>query len=112
MSTADDSKVWLITGCSSVRVLSGAHRRVSIAPRSSVVLLRMGQRILVVGDGNGTMNTLAVIDDPEEIADAVMFLVSDQASFITGSNLMVDGGYGALGPEALGQAKQKHPPRQ
>ncbi len=50
--------------------------------------------------------------DPEEIADAVMFLVSDQASFITGSNLVVDGGYGALGPEALGQAKQKHPPRQ
>ncbi len=50
--------------------------------------------------------------DPEEIADAVMFLVSDQASFITGSNLAVDGGYGALGPEALGQAKQKHPPRQ
>ncbi len=50
--------------------------------------------------------------DPEEIADAVMFLVSDQASFITGSNLVVDGGYGAIGPEALGQAKQKHPPRQ
>ncbi len=50
--------------------------------------------------------------DPEEIADAVMFLVSDQASFITGSNLVVDGGYGALGPEALGQAKQKHQPRQ
>ncbi len=50
--------------------------------------------------------------DPEEIADAVMFLVSDQASFITGSNLVVDGGYLALGPEALGQAKQKHPPRQ
>lgn len=50
--------------------------------------------------------------DPQEIADAVMFLVSDQASFITGSNLAVDGGYGALGPEALGQAKQKHPATQ
>ena len=50
--------------------------------------------------------------DPEEVADAVMFLVSDQASFITGTNLAVDGGYGALGPEALGQAKQKHPPTQ
>lgn len=48
--------------------------------------------------------------DPEEVADAVMFLVSDQASFITGSNLVVDGGYRALGPEALGQANEKHPP--
>jgi NAD(P)-dependent dehydrogenase (short-subunit alcohol dehydrogenase family) len=48
--------------------------------------------------------------DPEEIADAVVFLVSDRASFVTGSNLAVDGGYGAIGPEALGQAKRKHAP--
>ena len=48
--------------------------------------------------------------DPAEIADAVVFLVSDQATFITGSNLAVDGGYGAIGPEALGQAKRKHAP--
>ncbi len=37
--------------------------------------------------------------DAQEVANAVMFLSSDQASFITGTDIAVDGGYTALGPE-------------
>ena len=30
---------------------------------------------------------------PEDIADAILFLISDRARFITGQNLTVDGGW-------------------
>ena len=33
---------------------------------------------------------------PEEIANAIIFLLSDGASFITGTELTVDGGYSII----------------
>jgi NAD(P)-dependent dehydrogenase (short-subunit alcohol dehydrogenase family) len=37
-----------------------------------------------------------------EVARPTLFLLSDDASFITGTTLMVDGGYRSMGPEGLG----------
>ena len=38
-----------------------------------------------------------------EVARAILFLCSDDASFITGTDLAVDGGYLAMGSEGLGE---------
>jgi dihydroanticapsin dehydrogenase len=43
----------------------------------------------------GGAHMLKRIADPREIAYAILFLASDEASFITAANLMVDAGYTA-----------------
>ncbi|WP_428649580.1 SDR family oxidoreductase [Roseibium sp.] len=42
---------------------------------------------------------LGRVANPEEVASAVLFLCSDEAGFITGTDIRVDGGYTAMGPE-------------
>lgn len=42
---------------------------------------------------------LGRLGDPAEVAQVVLFLCSPKASFITGADYAVDGGYSALGPE-------------
>jgi len=47
---------------------------------------------------------LGRVGDPDEIAQGVVFLCSSQASFITGADLPIDGGYSAMGPEQAAPA--------
>jgi NAD(P)-dependent dehydrogenase (short-subunit alcohol dehydrogenase family) len=51
----------------------------------------------------GRFHILGRLGEPKEVAEAVVFLSSAGASFITGTELMVDGGYSALGPEGHGE---------
>jgi NAD(P)-dependent dehydrogenase (short-subunit alcohol dehydrogenase family) len=44
-------------------------------------------------DGLAQMHPIGRLGTPDEIADAVLFLASDGASFITGDSMKVDGGF-------------------
>lgn len=61
-------------------------------------LLPGGTKTQMAGDDPGTydwisgLHALKRMADPSEIAQAALFLISDQASFVTGSAMIADGG--------------------
>lgn len=62
-----------------VEVLS----RTTVAPRSHVVLMRVGQRILVVSDSSAGMRTLASVHDAEEVAELLGAVDASKSSSMT-----------------------------
>ena len=67
----------------------------TIAPgstRTDSVVATIGDRLEQLGSATPLGRTA----DPSEIAEAIVFLASPQASYITGATVMVDGGYTAI----------------
>ncbi len=54
----------------------------------------------------GGYHILGRLGEPAEVASAITFLLSSSASFITATELMVDGGYSALSAEGAGEASR------
>ena len=57
---------------------------------------RVGQSFEEWNAEQSASQLLGRVGDPREVAYPVVFLASDEASFITGTHLMVDGGYVAV----------------
>lgn len=58
-------------------------------------IARLGLTFEQWRDQVAPMHMLNRLGEPREVADPAVFLASDEASFITGAQLMVDGGYTA-----------------
>ncbi|MFK7789419.1 MAG: FliO/MopB family protein [Phycisphaeraceae bacterium] len=62
-----------------VEVLS----RTTVAPRSHVILMRVGSRILIVSDSTTGMRTLASVQDAEEVAELLGTIDSAKSTSMT-----------------------------
>jgi NAD(P)-dependent dehydrogenase (short-subunit alcohol dehydrogenase family) len=59
-------------------------------------MARVGMSLDDFVAAEGPKHLLNRVGTPREVAHAILFLASDDASFITGTHLMVDGGYTAV----------------
>tara|TARA_B100000315_G_scaffold32524_1_gene27418 strand:- start:1138 stop:1890 length:753 start_codon:yes stop_codon:yes gene_type:complete len=93
---ASKGAVRLVTKAAAVQHAKSGIRVNSVHPGSMPAMLTSGAR----GDGGSQEARLAAIPmgregRPIEVANAVLFMASDEASYITGTELLVDGGYTA-----------------
>ena len=76
-----------------------ADRRGLVVPAQSALAdsQRLGDPVEQIREGSKGYGLLGRAAEPEEIANAVYFLAGDDASFITGQALRVDGGFSVTG---------------
>jgi 3(or 17)beta-hydroxysteroid dehydrogenase len=93
---ASKGAVRLVTKAAAVQHAKSGIRVNSVHPGSMPAMLTSGPR----GEGGSQDARMAAIPmgregEPIEVANAVLFMASDEASYITGTELMVDGGFTA-----------------
>ena len=66
-----------------------------LTPASLRHMEKLGMSLEQFDAEEGAKTFLARVGRPREVAYAILFLVSDESSYITGASLMVDGGYTA-----------------
>jgi NAD(P)-dependent dehydrogenase (short-subunit alcohol dehydrogenase family) len=87
--------------------LGSHHIRVNaICPGGiATPLISMGQDPSGLEDRLSQLQPLPIAGRPEHIASAALFLASDDAAFVTGHALVVDGGLEAAGPNLFGRMR-------
>ncbi len=68
----------------------------TMTPAVVRISMEMGRPLAEIQDELAQEPMLKRMADPREIASAILFLMSADASYVTGTHLMVDGGYIAI----------------
>jgi len=96
---ASKGAVLTLTKCMALDLAPFRIRVNSVCPGCIVTsasyreIARLGLTFEQWRDQIAPLHMLNRLGEPREVADAALFLASDEASFITSANLMVDGGY-------------------
>ncbi len=90
-----------VVGITKAAALEYADRGIRInAVCPAVIRSEMAERVFGTDDTEkemqaGSWHPMNRIGEPEEVADVVLWLASDQASFVTAETIKIDGGLGA-----------------
>jgi len=86
--------------------------RCPVGPRTHVLLLRINERIIVAGQTQAGLNTLAEVDDPDEVAGVLASIEASRPTSITsGFNKLLrqfDRGHQMQSPEDAGTDDAEH----
>jgi len=94
------AKAALVQHIKTLAVTEARHQVRANAVAAGLVLSRMTSAMVdIPGSDTAMMNRtpLGRWGRPEEIADAVLFLTSDKATYLTGQTIVVDGGFSICG---------------
>lgn len=93
---ASKGAVRLFTKAGAIDLAKYNIRLNSVHP--GVIATAMTKDLMATPEGKKALLASTIMDrpgEPEEVSNAVLFLASDESSFMTGSEVVVDGGYTA-----------------
>ena len=70
-----------LTGSTAMKVVARTH----LSPRQSIAVVRLGRRLLVVGQTADNLSPLGVVEDPEEVSELLGEIESGKANSAVGN---------------------------
>jgi len=108
--SAAKAAILRITGNAAMQLQAQNIRVNSVSPGwtwSSIMKMATGDKREKADSVAAPFHMFGRTGNPEDVAEAVLFLCSEKARFITGTDIAVDGGYTAMGPEGMIDAVAK-----